>query len=316
MMKAKLKVAAGVVMAVSCSAALWAYQGRRDAEGLRAAGTIEARDIQVGSLVGGRVTSVHVQEGDTVVAGQPLVRLEPDLIELEVAEQQSRVGEARARLQIVREGPRSEDLARARVEWQTAENDRARHQELLREGIVARQQYEAVEAIATTRLEALRERERGSRAAEIEEAEAAVEREEGRLAYILRRHEETVVRAPAAGLVQSIDLRPGDLVDANQPVATLIEASQLWIRVYVPETRLGEVRRGGPARIFIDGHPGRAFAGIITEISPRAEYTPRNIQTLDQRNDQMFGVKVVPAPAPELKPGMAAVAELATLAAH
>jgi HlyD family secretion protein len=124
------------------------------------------------------------------------------------------------------------------------------------------------------------------------------------------------VRAPAAGLVQSLDLRPGDLVAPNQPVATLIEASQLWIRVYVPETRLGEVRRGGAARVFIDGHPGRAFAATVTEISPRAEYTPRNIQTLDQRNDQMFGVKVVPAPAAELKPGMAAVAELATLAAN
>ena len=314
-MRAKVKAAAAVTV-LSGSAALWAYQGNRGPEPLRAAGTIEARDVQVGSLVGGRVTRVQVREGDTVVAGQPLVDLEPDLIELQAAEQRARVAEAKARLAIVREGPRREDLARARVEWRTAESDRQRHEGLLREGIVARHQYEAVESVAATRLEALRERERGSRTAEIEEARAAVAREEGRLAYILRQREEAIVRAPAAGLVQSIDLRPGDLVAASQPVATLIEDTQLWVRVYVPEPRLGHVRRGGPARVFVDGFPGRAFPATITEVSPRAEYTPRNIQTLDQRTDQVFAVKVVPAAAPELKPGMAALAELDTLAGN
>jgi multidrug resistance efflux pump len=184
---------------------------------------------------------------------------------------------------------------------------------LLAQGIVARAQYEAAETHAKARLEALRERERGSRASELEAAHAGVEREEGRLAYLRRQRAETVVRAPAAGLVQSIDLRPGDLVAPNQPVATLVEPSQLWIRVYVPETRLAHVRRGGAAQVFVDGFPGRPFAATVTEISPRGEYTPRNIQTLEQRNDQVFGVKVVPAPAAELKPGMAAVAELATV---
>jgi HlyD family secretion protein len=308
-MKSKLKVA-GVLLGLSSSAVLWAYQGRRGPQPLQAAGTIEARDIQVGSLVGGRVTRVHVQEGDAIQAGQVLVGLDPDLLELQVAEQQARVDEARARLQLVREGPRKEDLARARVEWRTAENDRARMEGLLHEGIVARQQYDTAEAAASTRHEELRERERGSRESEVEQARAAVAREEGRLAYVLRQREETVVRAPAAGLVQSLDLRPGDLVAPNQAVATLIEPSQLWIRVYVPETKLGHLRRGGPAEVFIDGYPGRAFPATITEISVRAEYTPRNIQTLDQRTDQVFGVKVVPEPAAELKPGMAALAVL------
>jgi multidrug resistance efflux pump len=313
-MKSKVKVAVLAVV-LSGSAALWAYQGRRGPERLRAAGTIEARDTQVGSLVGGRVTRVHVQEGESVAAGQPLVSLEPDLLELQLQEQQGRVAEARARLALVREGPRAEELARVRVEWQVAENDRRRAEDLYQQGIVARQQYEAVESIAAARREALREREEGSRPAEIEAAFAAVQREEGRLSYLMRQREETVVKAPAAGLVQSIDLRPGDLVAPNQPVATLLEPTQLWVRVYVPETRLSQVRRGETVQVFVDGYPGRAFAGTVAEISPRAEYNPRNIQTLDQRSDQVFGVKVIPAPAPELKPGMAAVAVMAGAAA-
>lgn len=309
-MKSKAKVAATLVV-LSGSAIVWAYQGRRDPEGMKASGTIEARDTQVGSLVGGRVTRVHVREGDAVVAGQILVSLEPDLLELEIQEQKALIGEARARLALVLEGPRSEEQARARLEWQLAESDRRRMEGLLREGIVPGQQYEAAESSASARLQTLREREVGSRPAEIAAARAAVQREEGRLAYLLRQREETVVRAPAAGLVQSIDLRPGDLVAPNQPVATLLEPSQLWVRVYVPETKLAYVRLGQAVDVFVDGYPGRAFPATVTEVSPRAEYNPRNIQTLDQRHDQVFGVRVVPAPAPELKPGMAAVAMMA-----
>jgi HlyD family secretion protein len=314
-MKSKVKVAV-LVTVLSGGAALWAYQGRRGPESLRAAGTIETRDTQVGSLVGGRVTRVYVQEGDTVTAGQPIVSLEPDLLELQLQEQQGRLAEARAKLALVKEGPRTEELARARVEWQTAETDRRRMEELMREGIIARAQYDLMEAVAATRLEALRERERGNRPVEIEAAVAAVQREEGRLAYLMRQRDETVVKAPAAGLVQSIDLRPGDLVAPHQPVATLLEPSQLWVRVYVPETRLAHVRVGQAVEIFVDGRPGHAFPGTVAEISARGEYNPRNIQTLDQRSDQVFGVKLIPAPAPELKPGMAAIAVLGVVAAE
>ena len=126
----------------------------------------------------------------------------------------------------------------------------------------------------------------------------------------MRQRAESVVRAPAKGFVQSLDLRPGDLVAANQPVATLLEPQETWLRVYVPETKLGRVRRGQAVDVFVDGDPGRAFPGMVSEISQRAEYTPRNVQTIDQRADQVFVVKVVPAPAAELKPGMAAVAVL------
>jgi multidrug resistance efflux pump len=310
-MKTKGKAVA-VVVTLSFAAGLWAYQLRKPAQGLMAAGTIEARDIQVGSLVGGRVTKVHVQEGDAVAAGQPLVSLEPDLLELEIAEQRARVAEARAQLKLVHEGPRPEEITRARVEWKTAEADRVRKESLYLKGITSQQQYESVAEIAATRLEVLREREAGSRKAEIEAAEASLESAERRLAYLLRQREETVVLAPAAGLVQTLDLRPGDLVNASQPVATLLEPSQLWIRVYVPETELAKVRRDASAQIFVDGFPGRAFPAKVAEISPKAEYTPRNVQTLDQRTDQVFGVKLVPETAPELKPGMAATAVLAT----
>ena len=90
------------------------------------------------------------------------------------------------------------------------------------------------------------------------------------------------------------------------PVAKMLEPSQLWVRVYVPEPQLGRVRVGQGAALTVDTYPKREFPGKVVEIRTQSEYTPRNVQTLDQRMDQVFGVKVEIAPAPELKPGMAA----------
>ena len=306
----KRKIVLPIVLLMVAAGTFAAFKLRQRDEGLVLSGSIEARDVQVGSLVGGRVTAVHVDEGSAVVAGQPIVTLEPDLVDLQVREQESRVEQARAQLALVLAGPRSEEVARARVDYENAEKERRRLEALMKEGIVPRQQYDDAATAARTKQEVLKEAERGSRPQEIAAAQATAAEAERHLEYLRRQRQETVVKAPAAGLVQSFDLRPGDLVGPNAPVATLLEPDQLWVRVYVPETKLGLVRVGQAASLTVDSFPRRTFPGKVVEISPRAQYTPRNIQTLDQRSDQVFGVKVEIEPAPELKPGMAALARL------
>lgn len=298
------------LLLVAAGVAFWAFRFRDREKPLLLSGSIEARDVEVGSLLGGRVLAVHAEEGDQVAAGDPLVTLETDLVDLQIREQRARVEEARASRTRVLRGPRREDVARARADWENAERERRRLEALRKEGVVGQQQYDNAETRAKTALEAYRELERGSRAEDIEAASAAHQREEGRLAYLLRQKQEAVVEAPAAGIVESLDLRPGDLVAPNQPVARVLEPGQLWVRVYVPEPSLGRVRVGQKAAITVDSFPKREFPGRIVEIRDRAEYTPRNVQTLDQRMDQVFGVKVEIAPAPELKPGMAALVRL------
>ena len=265
----------------------------------------------MGSLVGGRVQRVHVDEGTAVRAGQPLVTLAADLLDPQIREQEGRLAEARSRLDLQRAGPRPEEIARARAEWEWAEAERHRVETLSSEGVVGRQAYEAAEVVATTRRARLSELERGSRAEEIAAAAAVVGREQARLAWLHEQRAETVVRAPADGLVRVMDLRPGDIVGASQPVASLLEPDQMWARVWVPETRMGHVHVGDKVLLAVDSHPGRQFPGRVTEVAPRGEYTPRNVQTLEQRADQVFGVRVAVEPALELKPGMAVVATLA-----
>jgi HlyD family secretion protein len=298
------------ILLLAAAGGFWAFRTRSREKPLLLSGSIEARDAEVGSLVGGRVLAVHADEGARVAAGQPLVTLETDLIGHQIREQEARVEEARANLARTRRGPRQEEVARARAEWENAEKDRQRLESLMKDGVIGRQQYDAAATKARTAEELYRELARGSRPEDIAAAEAAYQREQGRLAYLNRQKEEAVVRAPSAGTIEALDLRPGDIVGPNQPVARILEPGQLWVRVFVPEPTLGRVRVGQEAFVKVDAFPDREFPGAVVEISDQAEYTPRNVQTLEQRMDQVFGVKVAIEPAPELKPGMAAVVRL------
>lgn len=297
-------------VAVLGAAAWWYLWRPQEEDGLVLAGSIEARTAEVGSLVGGRVEAVHVEEGDEVAAGQPLVTFEPDLADLEIAEQQARIAELRANLSRTKTGPREEEVRRARLDYEAAEIDRQRFESLWRSGVVGKRDYDTAAVRAALALETLKEAERGGRSEDVSAVTSALAREERRLAYLRRRAEELVVTAPAAGTIEVFDLRPGDLVGPNQPVATLLEADQLWVRVYVPETELGRVELGSQVDVFVDTYPERAFPGRVVQISDEAEYNPRNVQTLDQRADQVFGVKVAIESTPELKAGMAATVRL------
>ncbi len=309
-MKRKGLLFALLVIAVLAAGGAVFFSRRDRVKPLVLSGAIEARDVEVGSLLGGRVAKVLVDEGSQVTAGQPIVQLETDLIDLQIQQQESRIAQAKAALAKALQGPRAEEIARARAAAQNAERERARLASLLEKGIVGQEAYDAAATQATTTAEMLRELERGSRPEDIAAARAAVDAEERQLGYLKRQREESVVRAPAAGVVESLDLRPGDLVAPNQPVAKLLEPSQLWVRVYVPEPQLGRVRVGQRAALKVDTFPKREFPGRVVEIRTQSEYTPRNVQTLDQRMDQVFGVKVAIDPAPELQPGMAATVRL------
>ncbi|MGH9366595.1 MAG: HlyD family secretion protein [Thermoanaerobaculia bacterium] len=299
-----------VLLLTAAAGAWWALNLLRRERPLVLSGTIEARDAEVGSLVGGRVAAVRVEEGAAVRRGQSLVEFETDFLDQQIRSQRGRVEATRADLEKTRRGPRREEIERARADAENAERERRRLEALLADGVVGQQSYDAAATSARIALETLREKQRGSRPEEIAAARAALLREEGQLAYLERQREDLVVRAPADGVIQTLDLRPGDLVAAGQPVATILEPGQIWVRVYVPEPKLGLVRLGQSARISVDTFPDREFPGKVVEIRQKGEFTPRNVQTLDQRADQVFGVKVEIGPTEQLKPGMAAMVRL------
>jgi HlyD family secretion protein len=299
-----------LLLAAAGFAAWWFFFRPAPSSQLALSGSIEARTVQVGSLVGGRVRTVHVDEGSTVAAGQPLVTLEPDLLDLQIAEQRTRIESLSAALARTRIGPRTEEQRRNEIAWRAAETNRKRQEALWRSGVVSRQEYDNAVVAEQSARQTLEEGRRGGTREDVEAARATLAGAGQRLTYLQRQRQELVVTAPAAGVIEAMDLRPGDLVAPNQAVATILERDQLWVRVYVPEPQLGHVHIGQGAAVQIDTFPRRSFPGRVVEVRQQGEYTPRNIQTPEQRSDQVFGVKVRIDPAPELKAGMAATVRL------
>ena len=245
-----------------------------------------------------------------MVPGQVLVILETETIDRQIAEQRAAIDAARAQLAKAIAGPRSEEIAKAAAVAANDERERRRIAALYAAGVVPKQMLDDVTTKAKTSADDLRILEQGTRKEDIAALRAQVEQQERRLAVLLKQRAESEVKSTVAGTVQSFGLRPGDLVAANQPVAEILEPSQLWVRVYVPETQLGLVRVDQPVRVRVDTFPNHWFRGHVATISSRGEYTPRNVQTRAQRAEQVFGVKVLLDPDARLHAGMAAEVDL------
>jgi HlyD family secretion protein len=329
--------------------------GRGQREGVWS-GTVELPDVEVGSLVGGRVLRVLKQEGEAAAAGEALVELDP-------AEWQSNLDEARAlaestrrELELIRAGPRAEDIASARAEttrlemlWKVsaqgsrpeevaaaramlasaearrteaeteverleslprgvesrqrvdeaiAQRDVARSQvQVAKEQVALREKGLRPEEVEASRQawvaqgERLKALEAGSRPEEIAAKAAVLDAAEARSRFAETRLKELRITAPADCVVQTLDLRPGDIVRAADRVAVLVLKDAPWVMVYVPESGIGRVRLEQRMRVTPDGHA--ALTGRVAWISRRAEYTPRNVQTPEERTTQVFAMKVV-----------------------
>ncbi len=264
----------------------------------------------MGSLVGGRVTSVRIDEGSHVAAGEVLVTLETETIDRQIAEQQAAIETARAAYAKALAGPRQDEIDKATAIAANDERERRRMQALFHDGIVARQVYDDAATKARASSEDLQLLRKGTRKEDIAAARAQVEQAQRALGVLMKQRTETAVKSTVAGVVQSFGLRPGDIVAPNETVAEILEASQLWVRIYVPETMLGLVHVNQAVRVSVDTYPAQWFPGHISTIASEGEYTPRNVQTRAQRAEQVFAAKVLVNPDPKLHAGMAAQVDL------
>ncbi len=146
----------------------------------------------------------------------------------------------------------------------------------------------------------------GFRAEEIEQANAQVAAAQAQVSAIQVRLAELTVVSPCACTVEAVDLRPGDLVAPGAPTVTLLDLSRLWVRAFVPEARLGEIRLGQHVWVSVDSFPKERFDAEITFIAREAEFTPRNVQTPEERSKQVFRIKAtLTSGLDRLRPGMA-----------
>jgi multidrug resistance efflux pump len=147
----------------------------------------------------------------------------------------------------------------------------------------------------------------GSRVEDLKAARALVDGAQGKLDQIRVMIDELAIRSSRPARIESLDLRPGDIVAPNATAATLLEDDQLYVRIYVPETRIGLIKVGEDVPITVDSFPGRSFKGVVEHINSVGEYSPRNLQTADERADQVFATRIgLREGREDLRAGMAA----------
>ncbi|HVZ32775.1 MAG TPA: HlyD family efflux transporter periplasmic adaptor subunit, partial [Polyangiaceae bacterium] len=142
---------------------------------------------------------------------------------------------------------------------------------------------------------------------DVKAADGQVAVAKGRLEQIDVMISELTIRSPVRARVESLDLRPGDILPPNAAAAKLLEPDQLYVRIYIPETELGHVRLRQEVPIYVDSFPGKAFKGVVEYVASEGEYSPRNLQTADERADQVFAARIgILEGKDQLRAGMAA----------
>jgi len=269
----------GAAILVGLSILLPSCSNRKNA----VSGTIEVDEAHVGPRMAGRVEKIFAQEGDRLHEGQMIAQLD--------------AGELRARRDLaaaqIDTAIRDGDAAGAQLEFLQA--DAKRQKDLLARKVVSPNDAERADSAAKTQEK------------NVEAAQMKVIQARAQLADTEAQLKEMQVLAPAESILEVLNVKVGDVLPPNGEVATLLLPLHLWVRVYVPEPWLGKIKIGDQVRVQVDSFPGKDFPGVVEQVNRQAEFTPRNVQTVEDRIRQVFGVKIrLPNNDDRLRAGMAA----------
>ena len=293
--------------------------------GIEASGTIEATEVRVASSSSGRILSMGAEEGSTLAKGDIVARIDHAGLDLQLGQARAGMELARAQLDLLLGGARSEDLAQAQAALDSsaeslriARSDAARMADLLASGSVTQRQKDDADArLAVTNaqnkqsIQALKKLESAARPEELRAAKARLDQAEWAARIVEKAIADCAVTAPISGVVAQRLAETGELAGPGTGLVVMEDPSVLNLTIYVPEASLGELGIGQEATIGVDAYPGRSFKGKVSRIASRAEFTPKNVQTKDERVKQVFAVTVDLGDGEgALRPGMPADARL------
>jgi len=318
---------------------------------LISSGRIEGRIVTVTPKIAGRVLQIDVDEGGSAAVDGVIAKLDDPALRARVlaseaqievlkyrliaTEQQLEVARKQVPLEVAQatEGLREAEarLAQARASLAQAKRDEQRYSNLAADNLASDQDAEshrlkvvekesgvevaeaglaraekqlALARLGESRLKAL-VAERDAQAQQVEQANAALKEQ---YAYL---HELTI-RSPIGGTVLTRNVEPGELVGPNVPLFTMVNLNRLYLKVYVPEPEVGKIVLGQSARIYVDAYPERHFNARVSKVAQQAEFTPKNVETREERVKLVFAVElsIEENPGGVLKPGMPADAEI------
>jgi HlyD family secretion protein len=320
------------VFAVGCSKEL-------PTDRLRVSGHVEATETRLAPEIGGRILTVSVKEGDRVQPGQTVLTLDTRDVQLAIDRVKAEQAAAESQLRLVQAGSRVEDIRQAqsqvetaraevsaaRSELQASEQDLERFETLLKNNSgsqkqrddaltrrnVARDRVASAESRVRTAEEVVAKLRAGARREEVDAARARVATVTAQIAPLQKSLGDATLVSPVAGLVTEKLVEVGEMIAPRAPAVVLVDLDHAWADVFVPEPIIPQLKIGQAATVFTDGG-GNGIAGTITYISPKAEFTPRNVQTAEERSKLVYRVRIsVDNKDGVLKQGMPIEAEIA-----
>ncbi|RLM25769.1 secretion protein HlyD [Brenneria alni] len=307
MNKKKLAIAIVIIVLIATAAyGVVHYRSLQD-KPLTLYGNVDIRTVNLAFRVGGRLTALDVDEGDSIRPGQRLATLDNAPYQNALHQAQANVASAQAQLGLLREGYRREEIAQVRSQreqsqaaYDYANSFYQRQQGLwvkrsisadaLEDAKAARDQAQATLQAAKDKL---RQYESGNRPQEIAAAEAALAQADAALAQAELDAQDTELVSPSAGIVLTRAAEVGSMLSSGSTVFTLSLTRPVWVRAYVNETDLGQAVPGSKILIYTDSRPDKPYHGQIGFVSPSAEFTPKNVETEDLRTDLVYRLRII-----------------------
>ena len=288
---------------------------------IEASGNIEATNVIVSSQVTGKVLSLLKDEGENVNAGDTVLIIDHETLGLQLEQALAAKEAAEAQLNLLKVGAREEDIkqgeeavTQAKVSFESAQRDAERMEALFNSKAITKKQNEdansrldITRAQLTAAQENLKKLKNLARPEDIKQAQANVDRQIATIDILKKQIRDSYVQSPINGIIVKKFFEPGETVTMLSSLFKVSDLTIVNLIIYVSEEELGKVKLGQTADVSSDTYPDKKYEGKITYISPEAEFTPKNIQTKDERTKLVFAVKIeVKNPKFELKPGMPA----------
>jgi len=259
-------------------------------------GTIEATEIMVSAQTRGEIKHLTFQEGDSVIKGSILAEIDVEQLVLQRNVTAAGLSELAWNEKIVQKEieASSETVKQASITLSNIQKNRDRIAHLFNENVATQEQLDKIETERELALSKLHAAEKQLEGKKIRAGSLVAVREkiEANLRLLNRQIEDETVSSPVDGVVIEKYVEQGEVVNFGTPMCTIAVMTPVWLTIYAGEEQLGKISLGGKALISIDSYPDRRFEGEVTWISPRAEFTPKNVQTKESRIDLVYAVKI------------------------
>ncbi|KGP77132.1 secretion protein HylD [Desulfosporosinus sp. Tol-M] len=334
-MKKKLAVIVVILVLITLSFFGYRHYYDRSSDPTTYSGTIEGTNFPVQPELGGKIVDLPVHEGQMIKAGDIIAKLDDSQAKIALDSAKSQQAQAQAKLNELLGGARAEEIRRLEYAVTQAkanlaalepglkfEGDKlAANQKLFEGGAISKQdldaqqnkvdtlkaQYQSVQASVDVAQTGLDQAHAGNTQPTIQAQKAAVDVSAQSVKTAELNLSKLIIKSPAAGQVLYQHVEPGQVVNPGTTLVTILNPGSLWIKIYIPEAKLNQVKVGGMASVAVDSYPGQTFKAQIQYISTQAEFTPKNVQTKEARTSTVYAVKlVITEGQDQLKAGMPA----------